>query len=289
MKSAFQIAVCLVIAVCSAARADDFASQVDLSPVRSLAVQHQQTIKTFDSFARQTLSAITGSSSLDGQPAVFIILDMSIRPEVYRQQNLIYIRNVPLRKEFLRMPSLSVAEQERIVHDGTVSLTLWMQDDVQQMLQEVQSNDVHKADAIGQANGARGTAAGDLLPGKRGAGTLPPVATCLCGGDGEFGRSESGIRWMRWPERFRAGRRIFARQGTRRRRCWRIMIWRNCSRRSILRFGSSPRGEQQDAAAVNAAAMAMKCGSVIKCQSMLRSHQSRAAAGNVEATYNRLG
>src|SRR5579862_4593227 len=175
MKSVFQFAVCLLIAICSAARADDFASQVDLSPMRSLAVQHQQTIKTFDSFARQTLSAITGSSSLDGQPAVFTILDMSIRPEVYRDKNLIYIRNVPLRKEFLRIPSLSVAEQERIVHDGTVSLALWMQDDVQQMLQEVQSNDVHKADAIGQANGAA-LALGDLLRDKGGQGTFPPVA-----------------------------------------------------------------------------------------------------------------
>ena len=172
MKTALQFAVCFTMVICSLARADDFADRVDLSPLRSIAVQNQQTMKTLDSFARQTLSAITGHSSLDGQDAVFTVLDMSLRPEAYRNRNLIKIRNVPLRQEFLRISTLSAAEQERIVHDGTVSLALWMQDDVQQMLQQVQSSDVHKADAIGQANGAA-LALGDLL---RAEGTFPPVA-----------------------------------------------------------------------------------------------------------------
>src|SRR5271154_7173942 len=169
MKTAFQFVVCLTVLICASARADDFADHVDLSPLRSIAVQNQQTMKTFDSFARQTLDAITGHSSLDGKDAVFTVLDMSLRPDAYRNRNLIKIRNVPLRQEFLRISTLSAAEQERIVHDGTVSLALWMQDDVQQMLQQVQSSDVHKADAIGQANGAA-LALGDLLRGK---GTFP--------------------------------------------------------------------------------------------------------------------
>lgn len=175
MKTLSLLIGCLCLLATPLARAatpDDFAAKVDLTPLRTITVQHAQTIKTFDSFARQTLAAITGHSSLDGHDALYTILDMSIRPDAYMKRDLIKIVNVPLRKEFLRLPSISPQEQERIVHDGTVSLAFWMQDDVQQMLQELTAIDTRKADAIGQAMNAA-TNLGDLL---RGDQLFPPVA-----------------------------------------------------------------------------------------------------------------
>jgi cytochrome c-type biogenesis protein CcsB len=175
MKTLSLLIGCLFLLAAPLARAaapDDFAAKVDLTPLRTISVQHAQTIKTFDSFARQTLSVITGHSSLDGHDALYTILDMSIRPDAYTHRNLIKIVNVPLRKEFLRLPSISSQEQERIVHDGTVSLAFWMQDDVQQMLQELTATDTRKGDAIGQAMNAA-TNLGDLL---RGDQLFPPVA-----------------------------------------------------------------------------------------------------------------
>ena len=53
----------LLLLICSVARgqntsADEaFAGQLDLSPLRTIAVQDQQTIKTLDTFARQTLES----------------------------------------------------------------------------------------------------------------------------------------------------------------------------------------------------------------------------------------
>ena len=38
---------------CAVRAADDFAAAVDLSPLRTVAVQHRQTVKTLDSYARQ--------------------------------------------------------------------------------------------------------------------------------------------------------------------------------------------------------------------------------------------
>ena len=156
------------VALISTARAANFADTVDLAPLRTIAVQHRQTIKTLDSYSRQMLSEITGHSSLDGHDALFSVLDIVYHPDDYTKRNLIKVVNVPLRQEFLRLPKLSGAEGERIVHDGTISLEFWSRDDVQQLMQDVQSNDTRKASALQQAS----QAANDLAE--------------LCNGDDPF-------------------------------------------------------------------------------------------------------
>ncbi|HSV13231.1 MAG TPA: cytochrome c biogenesis protein CcsA [Tepidisphaeraceae bacterium] len=151
---------------------DAFAKAVDLSPLRTVAVQHRQTLKTLDSYARQTISAITGHSSIDGHDAIFSILDIAYHPDDYAKLNLIKIRNVPLRQEFRGLKLISSDEAERIVHDGTISLNLWMQDDVQQMLRDVMASDTRKSNAVDQAAEAAG-AMSELC---RGTDPFVPVA-----------------------------------------------------------------------------------------------------------------
>jgi cytochrome c-type biogenesis protein CcsB len=140
----------IVLAIAPVARADDLAEQVDLSPLRTLAVQHNQTIKTLDTFARQVIYMITGRSTLDGHDPVFTLLDMSFRPDRYVDRNIIKIANVPLRKVFAELDSIDDAEQQRILKQGTVSLTFLERPEVINLLQRVQAESVTKTNAINQ-------------------------------------------------------------------------------------------------------------------------------------------
>src|SRR5688572_25824512 len=112
-------------AVPFASAADDFASKVDLRPLETLTVQHQQTLKTLDSWARQTITTITGKSKLKGAPPLYTALDMTFRPESYRTMNIIKARHVPLRMDFRQVDFISDAEKDRILKEGTMSLELW--------------------------------------------------------------------------------------------------------------------------------------------------------------------
>jgi cytochrome c-type biogenesis protein CcsB len=134
----------------AATTTDNFADFLDLSPLASLEVQHLQTLKTLDSFARQTMFQITGKSrGLDGHSALFTVLDASFRPEFYADRPIIKIRHLPLRQDFQKL-SLPADQADSIVHDGLISLTLFKSLEVQNLLVDEQSNSMAKADAIGQ-------------------------------------------------------------------------------------------------------------------------------------------
>jgi ABC-type transport system involved in cytochrome c biogenesis permease subunit len=124
------------------------AGKVDLAPLQSLSVQHDQTKKTWDSWSRQTLNLIAGRSSLDGQPALFTVLDISFRPEAYRDRPLIRIKHIPLRQDIAAMPGLDPAESTRIMQEGTVSLGFWRDPATLAYLQNVAARSMHKIDAI---------------------------------------------------------------------------------------------------------------------------------------------
>lgn len=133
---------------------DAFADAVDLSPLEIVSIQHSQTMKTLDSFARQMIEGITGHTSLDGRPPLFTVLDISFHPEKYRDRNIIKIANVPVRKDLGRLDSLDAAERERIVREGTVSLSFWARKDVQALYLDLVSADTRKASALEQVDGA---------------------------------------------------------------------------------------------------------------------------------------
>jgi cytochrome c-type biogenesis protein CcsB len=146
-----------VLALAAIARADDFADHVDLSPLHTVAVQHNETMKTLDTFSRQVIYAITGRSTLDGRDPVFTLLDMSFHPENYVQRNIIKIANIPLRKDFELLDSIDTAEKTRIEHEGTVSLVFLEQPDVLNLLQKDQAESVIKTNAINQVFSAMQT------------------------------------------------------------------------------------------------------------------------------------
>lgn len=144
------LALFLVAGPAWADERDDFARQLDLSPLESISIQHSQTLKTFDSFARQTLSLITGKTKLDGHEAVYTILDISFQPSQYVSRNLIKIKNVPLRYDFSDLQIIDEAEKQRIIHEGTISLHFYLRPEVQELLGRVQSTAAYKFDAVNE-------------------------------------------------------------------------------------------------------------------------------------------
>lgn len=150
----------LAISFASFARAQttqpaDFAEKLNLTELRSLSLQDRQTIKTWDTYARQMIAAIAGKSSVDNQEPLFTALDIAFRPEAYVDQHILRIKNVPLRKDFATMPGIAPAEAKRILEEGTVAPSFWLSVDTQQYLQQVQQDAVWKSEAIAQVqNGA---------------------------------------------------------------------------------------------------------------------------------------
>jgi cytochrome c-type biogenesis protein CcsB len=157
MSRYIPLLIILMTAGLSSARAADFAKDLDLKQIRRVTVQDRQTLKTLDTFARQALSTTSGKSTLDGNDPVYTVLDIACRPELYTGRNLIKIKNVPLRQDFLRLKNLPMAERDRILQEGTISLDLWKSAEVQQLMQQVQSTAIFKANAIGQVSQAAGT------------------------------------------------------------------------------------------------------------------------------------
>jgi cytochrome c-type biogenesis protein CcsB len=153
----FLVLLLVVVTRASADTAADtaaFAAKVDLTPLRTIAVMDQQTVKTLDSFSRQVLERITGRSTFNGQDPVFTLLDIIYHPDAYQSANLIKIKSLPLRTEFRRLSSIPSDEQERIVKTGMVSMQLLDQPEVREMFSNVQAADVRKAEACQQVLGA---------------------------------------------------------------------------------------------------------------------------------------
>ena len=158
--SRFPVLACItalltLIGFNTVARADDWSAQLDLKPLRTLAVQNDQTIKTLDSLARQSLVTITGHSTIDGHEATFTLLDMAINPDAYVNRNLIKIVSLPLRQDFQDLQTLDYEEQQRILKEQTVSLAFLEKPETEAFLQGLQSRSVIRFNAVQQLLTAR--------------------------------------------------------------------------------------------------------------------------------------
>lgn len=138
----------------STAKSEELFKQVNLSPMKGVTVQHDQALKTLDSWARQTLNGITGRSSYRGHDALATLFDISFRPEVWRNRPIIRIKNAPLGIDISQMPGLPPEESKRIMDEGTVSLAFWRSQGTLMYLQKLQQSSMHKIDAINQVEGA---------------------------------------------------------------------------------------------------------------------------------------
>jgi ABC-type transport system involved in cytochrome c biogenesis permease subunit len=95
---------CLLLLVALApatARGQTTLTDVNVDPIRAISVQHNQTLKTLDTFARGVVAQIHGNSTINGQDPVWTLLDMAYRGDEYRAMPLVKIRHAPIRRELI--------------------------------------------------------------------------------------------------------------------------------------------------------------------------------------------
>lgn len=110
----------------------DFASKINLEPLRDLAVYHAGRVKILDSLARETVSDLTGRKSYYDTQAetsgdktrylkrtydpLFTLIDVIIDPAYYQDKPLIGVGYVPLRQAFLerQYPGEAGKEQREV-------------------------------------------------------------------------------------------------------------------------------------------------------------------------------
>jgi cytochrome c-type biogenesis protein CcsB len=126
------------------------APTVDVTALRTLSIQDQQVLKTWDTYARQKLAIITGRSTFEGQEPLYTVLDMACRPEAYLTRNVIKVKHVPLREDIGALPGVSKEEAERIRVQGTISLAFWLAINERGDVARIQNAAVTKTEAIGQ-------------------------------------------------------------------------------------------------------------------------------------------
>ena len=154
------------------AAAATVAGDVDVSPLDRASVLHNSTLKTFDSFARQALSVITGRATLDGNAPAATLLDMCYRPAAYADRDLIKIANLPVREEVADALGLTTGEPRRLfLKNAKISLLTYHKPEVQAALKEIESKDLRKIDGVQQLRQAAATLQNMI----GGGGLLPPA------------------------------------------------------------------------------------------------------------------
>lgn len=144
-------AILCLLFVTTVARADAFLDQVDLAPIRAMSLQHNQTVKTFDTYSRDFLLFINANKTkFDAPSASAVVLDIMFNPASYAGKNIIYIRNKPFREDFKTLDFIPAAEQERILKEGTVSYSFWMSPQVQTAMASLMAKATVKARAINE-------------------------------------------------------------------------------------------------------------------------------------------
>ncbi len=117
-----------------------FRHAINLGPLKTLAVQNQEEVKTLDTWARQVLQTITFYGSINGREPLYTALDMAYRPEAWDNRNFIYIMAVPIREQLGKL--VTKAEAKRILEQGTVSPDFLAQPEVRRLLEHISRNGV---------------------------------------------------------------------------------------------------------------------------------------------------
>lgn len=102
-----------------------FAADLDLEPLRDLAVFNAGRVKILDSLARETIGAICGRDDYvdfvtgdDGEPSkvrfdpLFTLLDLAINPGSYVDRPFVHVNYLPLRREYLEIAFPGDAEKQ---------------------------------------------------------------------------------------------------------------------------------------------------------------------------------
>ncbi|NOT01583.1 MAG: cytochrome c biogenesis protein CcsA [Phycisphaerales bacterium] len=129
----------------SAVKPSEFAQAVDLSPIKSLAVQQSGRIKSLDSVARTQMRYASGRHQIAGQEPTFTYLDIMLRPEAYENADVIYVKKQPIRQQIAdklaQVNAIEMSVLDTFVTSGLISPSLLRQPVVTALL-DVMEQDV---------------------------------------------------------------------------------------------------------------------------------------------------
>lgn len=158
------VALVLIAALPVSAAEPGFGKQVDLEPIRLIAVQHDGRVKTFDTLAREIVREITGSTFFKRetpggtvtQDPVFTYLDLLFDNPSYAGVRLISIKKKPVRQAVIHAAGsrIDAATQEQILRDGRVSLALLQAPEVRARLDELSRDVMRTAPQVDRLLGA---------------------------------------------------------------------------------------------------------------------------------------
>ena len=195
------VSVASVFSVVSSSRADAFEEQVDLAPIERAVAQHDSTLQTLDTIARQALSQMNGRATIDGQNPVYTLFDMSFRPAEYADRAIVRINHLPLRQDLADAIGLKEGTDEyhEFLKEARVPPTFYLDPAVQARLERIESRELHKADAVRQfrqqAETARAFLESSIMPPVR---MLPPAE-----GEGSDGKWHALVELIQSPESLR--------------------------------------------------------------------------------------
>ncbi|MEQ8844056.1 MAG: cytochrome c biogenesis protein CcsA [Phycisphaerales bacterium] len=131
-----------------------FAAEVDLSPLDRVAVQWEGRVKSFYSLAHETVGRIVGPRGLPHESHAFVYLDLMLRPSAYADAPLIYVKNKSMRSQIgqtlVNANVVDEAWRENFIKRGQISRTLLMRDDVQAQMEVFRRDLIRTAKFVNQ-------------------------------------------------------------------------------------------------------------------------------------------
>ncbi|HNO78038.1 MAG TPA: cytochrome c biogenesis protein CcsA [Phycisphaerae bacterium] len=138
----------------------EFEANVDLQPLRNLAIQDVGRIKSFDSFARGRMRTIAGPYDVDGHEPVYAYLDLMLDPAKYQNKDIIYVKRA-IRPDLARAMEESNIDPNDIknfVKSGLMAPGMYWLQPMQNQLNKLEQDVIRTQKFVNMINWAMGTA-----------------------------------------------------------------------------------------------------------------------------------
>lgn len=132
----------------AAASAPTFYEAIDLSPLDEVTIWQDGRLKSFESFARDTMNWISGPRHPGGLTPRIAMMDIMLRPQVWIDQDLYYVKNKLVRVEIARALRDSTARPraasdehlDRFLDKGLAPRGFLVHPDVRSMLSRMRTD-----------------------------------------------------------------------------------------------------------------------------------------------------
>jgi len=153
MRSLLFLMLCTITAsaapqAATSAEPQSFYEAVDLSPLDEVTVWQDGRLKSFESFARDTMNWISGPRKPGGLEPRIAMLDIMLRPGVWSDQDLYYVKNKLVRVEIARAlrdsaarPAIATEDRlDQFIDRGLAPRGFLQHPDVQSMLSKMRTD-----------------------------------------------------------------------------------------------------------------------------------------------------